>query len=122
MESGYPNPSYVAKEVFGKLGSNTGSHKKEGIFLAWGEGIKKGKRLERASIMDITPTVCYSLGIPRTIEIDGTVLDIFENGLDPERLAERSGTSVRQQGDVMSFTSAEASEIETQLRGLGYLD
>jgi len=66
-----------------RLDSNTGSHKKEGIFLAWGKGIQKGKQLERASIMDITPTVCYSLGIPRTMEMDGSVLDIFEEGLDP---------------------------------------
>jgi predicted AlkP superfamily phosphohydrolase/phosphomutase len=122
MEAGTPNPSYLAKEVFRKFTINTGSHKKEGIFFAWGEGISKGKCLQRASIMDITPTVCYSLGIPRTIEMDGAVLDIFDGGLDPERLSERSGTSVRQSGDASRFTSEETLEIEGKLRGLGYLD
>jgi predicted AlkP superfamily phosphohydrolase/phosphomutase len=122
MEAGTPHPSYRAREIFGALQSNTGAHRKEGIFLAWGEGIRKGKRLERASIMDITPTVCYSLGIPRTIEMDGTVLDIFDGGLDPKRLSERSGTSVRESGDATRFTSEETLEIEAKLRGLGYLD
>ena len=122
MEAGTPRPSFRAREVFGALQKTTGAHRKEGIFLAWGEGIKKGKRLERASIMDITPTVCYSLGIPRTIEMDGAVLDIFENGLDPKQLSERSGTSVREQRGEIPFTSEETSEIEAKLRGLGYLD
>jgi len=121
-ETGFPHPSYTTKDVFGKLESMKGSHRREGVFLAWGEGIRKGKRLERASIMDITPTVCYSLGIPRTIEMDGVVLDIFEDGLDPKRLLERSGTSVREKGDVIPFTPEETSEIEAKLRGLGYLD
>jgi predicted AlkP superfamily phosphohydrolase/phosphomutase len=122
MEAGTPHPSFRAHETFGKLQDTTGAHRKEGIFLAWGEGIKKGERLERASIMDITPTVCYSLGIPRTPEMDGAVLDVFEHGLDSIRLSERSGTSVRQQVDVASFTSEETSEIEAKLKGLGYLD
>ena len=122
MEAGTPHPSFRAREVFGAVQNTTGAHRKEGIFLAWGEGIRKGKRLERASIMDITPTVCYSLGIPRTVEMDGVVLDIFEDGLDPKRLLERSGTSVREIGDVIPFTSEETSEIEAKLRGLGYLE
>jgi predicted AlkP superfamily phosphohydrolase/phosphomutase len=122
MEAGTPHPSYRAREVFGALQSTTGAHRKEGIFLAWGEGIRKGKRLERASIMDVTPTVCYSLGIPRTIEMDGAVLDIFDGGLDPKRLSERSGTSVREIGNTLSFSLAETSEIEAKLRGLGYLE
>jgi len=72
--------------------------------------------------MDITPTICYSLGVPRTLEMDGSVLDIFEAGLDPKRLSERGGTSIREKGDVIPFTSEETSEIEAKLRGLGYLD
>jgi len=51
-----------------------------------------------------------------------SVLDIFEAGLDPKRLSERGGTSIREKGDVIPFTSEETSEIEAKLRGLGYLD
>ena len=122
MEGGFPHPSYRARELFGPLERTRGSHTKEGIFLAWGENTRKGKCLERASIMDITPTICYSLGVPRTLEMDGSVLDIFEAGLDPKRLSERGGTSIREKGDVIPFTSEETSEIEAKLRGLGYLD
>jgi hypothetical protein len=54
--------------------------------------------------------------------MDGAVLDIFDGGLDPKRLSERSGTSVREIGNTLSFSLSETSEIEAKLRGLGYLE
>ena len=58
---------------------HTGSHRLNGIFLAYGLGIKKGHKLEGAKIYDITPTILHIFGLPIPNDIDGRVLmDIFE--------------------------------------------
>ena len=50
-----------------------------GIFLAYGKGIKKGKKIKGAKIYDIAPTVLHIFGLPIPKDMDGKVLDdIFE--------------------------------------------
>ncbi len=57
---------------------HSGSHKMNGIFLAYGPDIKKGVRIEGAKIYDITPTILHIFGLPLVKEIDGKVLkEIF---------------------------------------------
>jgi predicted AlkP superfamily phosphohydrolase/phosphomutase len=53
---------------------HTGSHRMNGIFLAYGPDIKKGKTIEGAKIYDIAPTVLhmYNSSIPKNM--DGQVL------------------------------------------------
>jgi hypothetical protein len=62
------------------------------------------------------------LGIPLTPEMDGDVLDIFDEELNQARISERRGTSGRHGIETAPFTSEETSEIEAKLRGLGYLE
>jgi len=55
---------------------------RDGIFLAYGENIKRGKKLEGVEIIDIAPTILYLLGIPVPKDMDGKVLiEIFEDEL-----------------------------------------
>ena len=57
----------------------SGEHKPLGIFISYGEGIKKGKRLQCCSVMDIAPTILYSLGLKVPGFMDGYILkDIFD--------------------------------------------
>lgn len=60
-----------------------GEHSKQGIFLAYGSGVKSGKAAEDAKVYDITPTILYILGLPMPKIMDGRVLkEIFKEGSD----------------------------------------
>ncbi len=58
---------------------HTGTHRLNGIFLAYGPGIKKGYKITDAKIYDIAPTVLHIFGLPIPNDMDGRVLmEIFE--------------------------------------------
>lgn len=58
---------------------HTGSHRLNGIILAYGKGIKKGYKIDVAKIYDIAPTILYIFGLPIPNDMDGRVLtEIFE--------------------------------------------
>lgn len=52
-----------------------GGHKRDGVFAMKGKGIKKGKKISEASVLDIAPTVYEMLGVPIPDNLDGRVLD-----------------------------------------------
>ncbi|WP_193383885.1 hypothetical protein [Pyrococcus yayanosii] len=57
----------------------TPAHRLNGIFLAYGPGIKKGYKIENAKIYDIAPTILHIFGLPIPNDMDGRVLmEIFE--------------------------------------------
>jgi len=63
---------------------------REGIFLAYGHDIKKGKKLDDIKIVDIAPTILHIMGVPIPKDMDGRVLkEIFE---DDSELAIREVT------------------------------
>ena len=53
----------------------SGAHDYEdGIFIICGRQIPKGKKITGASVLDITPTILYLLGLPVAKDMDGKVL------------------------------------------------
>lgn len=55
-------------------------HTKYGIFVAKGNQIRKGARIENASIVDVTPTLLYIYNQPIAEDFDGKVLmNIFKD-------------------------------------------
>jgi len=57
------------------------THSMDGIFLAYGDGIREGVKLGDISIYDFAPTLYHILGYPVPEDVDGKVLkDIFEPG------------------------------------------
>ncbi len=76
-------------EIWGETTSHTHSyHTPDGIFMAYGQGIKKGLELRPLSILDVAPTVlnCMNVNIPE--EMDGKVIStIFKPGVNLNNLA-----------------------------------
>lgn len=95
----------------------TGNHTLEGIFLAWGKGLKNGP-LEGAQIIDLAPTILHALGLSIPRQMDGEVLDIFEGGERSPRYIEDS-TPLGEKGSAISPEDEET--IRRRLAGLGYL-
>ncbi|TFB12213.1 hypothetical protein E3V55_01240 [Candidatus Marinimicrobia bacterium MT.SAG.3] len=100
----------------------TAHHDENGIFIATGQGIKQGEKIDGASIMDLTPTILAAYGIKPPGDMDGRVLnEIFET--PPEFHVDADDTeSAGVEDDSEGYTPEEEKAIEERLRGLGYVD
>ncbi len=96
-------------EVFtGQIRGDSGSHRREGIFIASGPGIHAGETREAASILDVAPTIMYLLGQPVPVEMDGHPLtDIL---LDPHGVT-MSDAEVRKVDPETGLSVEETEEI-----------
>ena len=69
---------FVSLSIFEQAPSS-GAHRPEGIFMAYGNGVKKGQKLNKVRIFDLAPTILHFLGIPIPYYMDGRVLiEIFD--------------------------------------------
>jgi tetratricopeptide (TPR) repeat protein len=85
-------------------------HEPEGIFVAAGPHIRRGARVEGASVLDLTPTLLYYLGLPDAKDMDGKVLtEIFEPAFDEAHPIQY----------VASYESEGAPEKKTELASAG---
>ena len=54
----------------------------DGLALFYGQGIEAGAKIQGASVVDITPTLLYLLGLPLGQDMDGRLLtDVLEDSL-----------------------------------------
>ncbi len=102
----------------------TGMHRREGVFAACGPGIVPGSRLT-PSILDVAPTVLYSLGIPVPSYMDGKVLDGIYSAehLQGRPVLHRDFplASARQEHAAPATDSGDDDIVRARLRNLGYL-
>jgi predicted AlkP superfamily phosphohydrolase/phosphomutase len=104
----------------------SGCHRLDGIFMMRGLNVRKGAKVEPASILDVMPTALYSLGVPIPSGIDGRVIEgAFEEAYQTETPVEfedaSDGSGPEEPQDVI-YSPEEAGEIEERLRGLGYIE
>ncbi len=84
-----PAREFKKRKIFRKtqIGKDLhiGTHHEDGIFLFYGNGIKKNYFLKEASIMDLFPTILHALRLPIPDHIDGKVLldlEVFDDEFD----------------------------------------
>ena len=105
-----------------------GTHYPEGVFLANGPGIREGVTLPQLSIMDVAPTLLYSLGLAVPSDFEGSLpvgtfdeAQLREHPLvegEPTRPPEALDT-----GDASDGLDFEAEEqVYKQLKALGYVE
>jgi predicted AlkP superfamily phosphohydrolase/phosphomutase len=85
-------PSYG--DVIVPADSTTGTHSRDGVFIAWGSGINSGGALQhRPNLRDVGPTALAAIGCPLTADMDGRALmEIFRDVKEPSR----EGSSYKQ--------------------------
>jgi predicted AlkP superfamily phosphohydrolase/phosphomutase len=103
---------------------HVGTHRLNGIFIAAGKTVKKGRVVSNAHIADVAPTVLFSLGAPIQKDMDGTVLlevftDDFLKGRSPEYVSQVHSNA--DGSKKAEYTDEEAREVAERLKGLGYL-
>jgi predicted AlkP superfamily phosphohydrolase/phosphomutase len=66
------------KNLWERLDEPKGVHEKEGVFFAWGAGIRSGVHIDPLQIYDLVPTALHALGVSADESFDGQVAhDIF---------------------------------------------
>ncbi|MHA2248686.1 MAG: alkaline phosphatase family protein [Candidatus Hodarchaeales archaeon] len=112
------NTRVVTEQIRG----DSGCHRANGIFVAYGPLAHAGGRIEGANIVDLAPTILHAFGLPVPRDMDGRVLtEIYA----PDHLAslpvefETPGLALAEKAYVLD--QEEAQELEDRLRGLGYL-
>lgn len=76
----------VSDHGFGPIHDNpwiSSWHAEDGVIIASGPGVKKGRNISPASLTDILPTLLYLAGLPVAADMDGRVLTEM---LPPEQL------------------------------------
>jgi predicted AlkP superfamily phosphohydrolase/phosphomutase len=102
-----------------------GRHQPMGIFLAFGPDIRRqGERpIEGARIIDVAPTILYSMGLPIPEDMDGRpLIEIFDADFvakHPIRHSPAQASSPAGSGSQVD--QEDTSEMERRLRGLGYI-
>ena len=110
-----------------------GTHHPDGVFIAWGNDIQQGISLPKISILDVTPTLVYSLGLPVPQDLEGQVVsDIFNKSVAAERPISIGESTVKPNpfpksprnaaADDTSFSPDDEEEIKKKLKALGYME
>src|SRR5215472_1873960 len=104
-----------------------GTHHPDGIFMAAGPGIRRGAELAPFSIVDITPTLLHTLGLPLPSDLDGAPnTAVFEAewiAAHPVRHEQGPTASVPLSLKSMSSLGTEVDEeVLRRLKALGYLE
>jgi tetratricopeptide (TPR) repeat protein/predicted AlkP superfamily phosphohydrolase/phosphomutase len=98
-------------------------HDRFGVLVLWGPDIRRGARIEDASVLDVTPTILALYGLPRGEDMDGRVL---EEAIEPAFLAESAPSAIAswESGDRAPsavVASSQDPEVMAKLRALGYI-
>jgi predicted AlkP superfamily phosphohydrolase/phosphomutase len=100
---------------------NSGSHRPDGLFIAWGRGVRRGVTLD-ANIVDIMPTVLHCLGLPVPDDVDGRIL---LEAFAPDSEVAKRPVVIGEGGEVertrYEWSEEEREKVRVRLRGLGYL-
>jgi predicted AlkP superfamily phosphohydrolase/phosphomutase len=104
---------------------DSGTHRREGILIASGRGIKSNSNIEGATLVDIAPTVLYLLNLSIPMDMDGNVLEALfrEDWIKSHPIHYKEKKSKNLSLETKGELSPEEMEmVKKRLRNLGYLD
>lgn len=113
-----------AEEQGGTYENYSGNHRINGIFLAKGSGILRGRRLPDASIYDVAPLALYLGGLPAAADMRGTIpkalFDPAYLAAHPRRTVPGFGPREIPESALASRSHSSDEEYRARLEALGY--
>lgn len=109
------NPALI---VDNPIRGRSGQHRREGVWMLTGPGIKQGVRVD-ADIYDMASTALHILGTPIPEDVDGKVV---EDAFLEEQVVRFEKSRTVLPTLVIELSDEEDQEIRDRLRSLGYLD
>ena len=101
-----------------QIRGDSGCHRRHGVLIAWGHGIRAGEKITGARIMDLSPTILHLMGRPVPSDMDGRVL---ASALTFDRAVEYESVEKTRAEAEEGLSAEESAEVEERLRSLGYL-
>lgn len=122
----YQADDILSKEIFEDCSSKmTGTHRMEGVVAVKGRKIKKKWQIKNANMIDLAPTILYSLGMPVPDDMDGKVLiDIFTGDFVAAHSVQYTKAPYSEigKGEDAAYSAEEADLMSQKLKDLGYFD
>jgi len=75
-------------------------HLMNGIFIAYGPDIAKGRKISGAQIYDIAPTILHMFGLPVPNDMDGKVLNVSKYRKNIKRCKAVADKTDRSKGNI----------------------
>ncbi len=98
------------------------THTMNGIFIACGPDIAKGREIKGAQITDITPTILHMFGLPVPEDMDGRALkEIFRPGSEPAEQKVSYTEPDREKRERHMQKKEDEEKIKQRLKDLGYI-
>lgn len=111
-----------AKQSVGWRHEQGGIHRMNGIFVASGRGIKRGAKVEGASLTDLAPTILHLLRVPVPRAMDGKVLRDALAGESAGETVFTDDDPSPQDRCATEGTAEDQVQVAERLRDLGYVD
>ena len=102
----------------------SGTHRMNGIFLAYGANVEPGIEVTDASLVDLAPTMLHLMSAPIPDHMDGRILQAaISPDFQPLELAEEGAWTAddARPGDDQGLTEEQKRVVAERLRGLGYV-
>ena len=111
-------------EVIVQADSTTGTHSRDGIFIAWGRGVERNASFKtQPNLRDVGPTALASLDCPLTTDMDGRALmEVFVDSSEPIRQGSSYRPAVDETAVSSVYNAAEEASLRERLRALGYIE
>lgn len=99
----------------------SGTHRMNGLFMAWGPGVRAGSQPREASLLDLGPTILHLLDEAIPTDMEGRVLhEVLTGELAAADKVRYCRPDEAEEGDSAEFSPTEAEAVRQRLRGLGY--
>jgi predicted AlkP superfamily phosphohydrolase/phosphomutase len=102
--------------------TTSGHHRMEGVLALYGRGVRPGRRIEGAGLLDVLPTLLVLLDVPLARDLEGRVL---REALDERVLREHPARFVDTYGPAQRASSPDQTDLDRnvleRLRSLGYI-
>jgi len=111
-----------SNEVLSQRPQPDGTHRPAGIFIGYGPSFRKGARIDRLNILDISPLILTLLGIPVPGDMEGRVPTEALVGEHEVRKGEATMAPNADASDRAEPSDEEREALMSQLKILGYMD
>lgn len=102
----------------------SGTHRMNGVFLAYGAAVEPGVEVTGASLIDLAPTILHLMSAPIPEHMDGRILkEVITPAFEPLELQKVSDwvDSEGKYNNGQALTEEQKRVVAERLRGLGYV-
>jgi predicted AlkP superfamily phosphohydrolase/phosphomutase len=99
----------------------SGTHRMNGVLIAYGAGVRPGAVVENASLEDLAPTILHLMGEAVPQHMDGRVLSeaLIDDAAEVRRRA--ATRRIATGGETQTLSAEDKKILADRLRSLGYV-